>query len=362
MDVWDGATLRGLGKLLRQHCPHFADLKFYVWLDTHAWAEMPLVASRAAADTDPTMAELFNDLRPQSLESFVIFSSSMIGPQSFLALSSSHGNTLTELKLNSLTANAMENLNLLKGCINITSLLLSEGPGSETDLEHRHNDVFLEVVAWLKECKKLQTISLSHFFSGPSLLTAVLLEHKIQLRELNLDGYVMTPAKTFHRALVHQPSLQSVCLKGEGDDISALGLEGYGILVDSLCHLHNLTDLRLKNIAEFFNDDHIRLLAQNLPHLENLETGGWLLTDSSLEELCKLEVLKRLDFSAITYFTAEGIMKSIRLLGPGNMGFVLAVLMADMEYNLTPREQKSIRDAIAKQVGGKFEFQMIRGT
>ena len=356
MDVWDGAELYGRGKLLRVHCPHFTDLKFYVCRDYYK-----PVSETLADDTDPTMAELFYDLRPQSLGSFVIFSSSKIGSESFLALSSSHGNTLTELKLNSLTAEAMENLNLLKGCTNITSLLLSENAGSETDLEHRHNDVFLEVVAWLRECKQLQTISLSHFFSGPSMLTPVLLEHTIKLRELNLDGYVMAPAKTFHRALVHQPSLQSVCLKGEGDEPSAVGLEGYNILVDSLYHLRNLTDLRLKNISDYFNDEHISCLAQNLANLENLETSGYQLTDSSLEELCKLEFLKRLDFNAVTRFTAEGIIKSVSMLGPGNMGFVLAILMADMDHDLTVFEQNMIRDVMTKQVGGKFEFQTITG-
>ena len=309
------------------------------------------------------MAQLFSDLRPQSLESFVVFSSSSIGPESFLALSSSHGRTLTELKLNSLNSHAMENLNLLKGCSSIVSLLMSEEPGSETDLEHRHPEVFLEVVAWLGECKSLQTISLSHFFNGPNLLTPLLLESTIRLRELNLDGYTMNPARTFHRALVNQPTLQSICLKGEGDEPSALGLEGYDALVNSLCQLPKLTDLRLKNISDFFNDDHICQLAQNLHKLETLDTSGWALRDRCLSELSNLKFLRSLEFSAYTRFTSNGIMDFIYgLEGPDHAGFSLAVLNAEMDCNLAEDEQIQIREAIYTKFGGKFHFQVISAS
>lgn len=306
------------------------------------------------------MADLFSDLRPQSLESFVIFSSSTIGPQSFLALSSSQGETLAELKLNSLNAQAMENLNLLKGCTNISTLLLSESPASETDLENRHNDVYLEVVAWLRECKRLQNISLSHFFNGPNLLTPVLLENDIRLHELNLDGYLMGSARAFHRALVNQQSLQSICLKGEGDD-PGLGLENEDILVNSLCRLPNLVDLRLKNISDFFNDDHIIRLAQNLHKLETFDTSGWGLTDKCLGELSNLSFLRSLEFSAYTRFTSNGIMDFVYSLEGDHAGFMLAVLNAEMDCNLPPDEQERIREVIAVKYGGKFDFQVIRG-
>ncbi|KAG6997543.1 hypothetical protein G7Y79_00040g077080 [Physcia stellaris] len=253
LNLWEGEALRDTGVPIRTHCPSFAELKFW----------------RCA------MASFLNEIKEQSLESLEIFSVSKVGPESFRALNC-HRDSLTELHLHSIGADAMVSLNLLKGCSNIVSLQLSESGESTTDLEHRHNDVFLEIIDWLKECKRLKSLKLKHFFSAPSLLTPVLLEHDIKLIELELDEYTMTVGKNVHRALVHQPSLQSLFLKGEGDDP---GTDGYNILVGSLCKLENLTELRLQNISDYFNSEHICLLAQNLPKLESFATTGWGITD-----------------------------------------------------------------------------------
>ena len=315
------------------------------------------MAHRLNSDADATLAGFLDDVRPQSIESLEVFSGSTIASKSFHSLGC-HSETLTELALKCLSADAMQSLNILKGCTNLTSLSLAESPGSITDLEHRHNDVFLEVVVWLQECTNLKSVQLSHFYSGPALLTPVLLEKTIHLRELELDGYSMTPAKTFHRALAHQTSLRSLCLKGEGDET---GPEGYNILVDSLCQLVNLTDLRLKEIADYFNDEHICKLARSLPKLEVLVTGGWNITDAVLRELPVLSSLKMLQFNAITKFTAQAIMEFVLSLGYGNMGFVLAILMADMESDLAPHEKQLITETLAQQVKGRFDFMLLRG-
>lgn len=307
-------------------------------------------------DADRAMATFLNDIGSQSLQSLEIFSDSMIGPESFTALNC-HSESLTELQLRSISADAMVALHLLKGCTNIVSLHLSERSRTTTDLEHRHNDVYLGVVAWLRECKRLKSVKLSHF-SAPSLLASILLEHDIHLTELELTDYTMAVGKTFHRALLHQRSLQTLYLKGEGDEP---GTDGYDVLVDSLCNLRCLTDLRLQNISDYFRDEHICRLAQSLPELEGFSTSGWGITDKVFEDLARLRHLKRLQFNAITNFTAKGLLAYVQGLENGNQGFVLAVMMADTESNLMPQEQQLIRDTLSKRVGGSFDFMLFRG-
>ena len=320
-------------------------------------AKLALILSRINSDADHAMASFLNEIREQSLKSLVTLSTSIIGPESFLALNC-HRECLTELHLCDISADAMVNLNLLKECTNLVSLQLSETRTSTTDLEHRHNDVFLEVAAWLCGCKKLKNIKLNHFHSAPSLLTSVLCEHDIQLIEMDLDDYTMKIGKSFHRALVHQPSLQSLCLMGEGDE---QGSEGYSILVDSLCKLGNLDDLRLGGVSDFLTDGDICRLAQNLPKLESFATRGWGLTDRIWQDLARLKCLKRLDFNAMTSFTAQSLLGYVLGLGHGNQGFALAVMMADMDFDLKPHEQQLIRDTLAQRVGGSFEFMLLRG-
>ena len=340
--LWEGAAVRGLGEHIRENCPCFTTLKFWRWQDP---------------DADATLATFFNDIRPQSLESLGIHSGSNIASLSFQALSK-HCETLTDLTLKSLSAEAMQSLSLLKECRKLTTLSLAESISSTTDLEHRHNDIFLEVVEWLRGCTNLRSVQLSHFYSGPALLEPVLREKTVHIQELELDGYVMTPAKSFHRALAQHTSLRSLCLKGEGDDY---GLEGYNILVDSLCQLENLTDLRLKDIADYFTDEHVCKLARYLPKLEVLVTGGWGITDEVFKELRLLSSLKMLQFNAITKFTAQGLMEFVLALGPGNMGFALSVLMSDMEHDLEPHERQLVIETLETQVKGRFEFMTMRG-
>lgn len=162
----------------------------------------------------------------------------------------------------------------------------------------------------------------------------------------------------FHRALAHHTSLRSLSLKGEGDEN---GREGYDILTDSICQLGGLTDLRLQRIADYFDDENICKLARSLPKLEVLVVGGWDITDAVLKEFRTLSSLKTLQFNAITKFTTIAIMEFILSLGPGNMGFALSILMADMDSDLEPYERLHIGETLETQLNGRFEFMTLRG-
>ncbi len=130
----------------------------------------------------------------------------------------------------------------------------------------------------------------------------------------------------------------------------------------SECQLEGLTVLRLQRIADYFDDENICKLARSLPKLEVLVVGGWDITDAVLTELRTLSSLKTLQFNAITKFTKQAIMEFILSLGPGNMGFALSILMADMDSDLEPYERLHIGETLEAQLKGRFEFMTLRGT
>ena len=254
----------------------------------------------------------------------------------------------------------MSALSMPKGCTKLTSLFLAENGVATQDLEKRHHDIFLEIIAWLCECKGLKSISMDKMFNAPGLLTPVLLENKIKLTRLELEGYQMWDSRSFHQALSHQTSLQSLWLKGESNELGQDGPD-VDILVESLSKLENLTDLRLRDISDAFLDKHLCQLAQSLPRLETWWTSGWGITDAIWADVASLHSLRRLELSAVTRFTPNGITNFILSLGQGNHGFVLSIMMGDPDWDMTDYEQFLIKECIAAELNGRFDFTLIRG-
>lgn len=286
-----------------------------------------------------------------------IISTSQIGAGSFLALNN-HCDSLTELTLDSIQPEAIPALSTLKECINLTNLVLAENGIGTVDLVEKHNESFLEIVAWLRQCTKLRNITVARLLSATAILTPILLEHNIQLTHLELEGYVMSQSKEFHHALVHQPSLQFLRLKGE----SSLSSSDADVLVESLSKLENLTDLRLHDISDYFMDEHIRTLAKSLHKLEIWASSGYAITDAIWGDVGSLRYLRSLYFSAMTRFTANGIMDFILNLGPGNKDLILSVTMADPDSDLSEEEKSMITETINSKVEGRFEFMLSRGA
>ena len=315
-----------------------------------------LTYHRADSKADDSFAAFLNGLRPQSLESFETFSYSKIGAQSFIALNS-HFESLTELKLNPIESKAMPALAYLQGCTCLKLLALTEANGF-TDLENAHNDSFLEIVSWLRNCKKLEWVSF-RFRSAPAVLIPVLLENDIHLLHLEVENYHMTGSRPFHQALGHQDSLEELWLKGDGEEALQDDLD---ILVESVSKLGHIQDLRLRELTEEFSDKHICRLAGSLPALRGFDTSGNGISDAIWPSVASLKSLHSLQLSAITTFTADGILEYISQLGRGNQGLSLSVMMQDVDYRLTDEEQAIIRQTLASKVDGRFDFTFQRGN
>lgn len=312
---------------------------------------------RPGAQADQQMAQFLKDLRPQSLESLEIISYSDIAAETFMALDR-HCDSLRELRLNNIKPTSMPALSLMGGCKALTSLLLSEATAT-TDLENTQNDVFLETIKWLRNCKGLNSITLQKMLSASAILTPVLLENAIHLVKLEIEGYSPHQAQDLHRALATQDSLRSLWLKGDAEDFVGSDIE---ILVNSLCTLRSLKDLRLKDVSDYFLDEHICRLARNLRELEEWWTSGYGITDAIWPDVAMLKSLRRLEINAFASFTADGILEYIAHLGSGNNRMILSVMMADPESSLTEEEQSLVREVLASRLEGRFDYILAPGT
>lgn len=279
--------------------------------------------------------------------------------ESFLALTR-HSESLTMLKMN-LQTESMQYLGLLKDCTSLETLQL-EDAGRVTDLEKTQNDVFNEVVLWLRNCNQLRSLSISKFINAANLVVPLLLEESAQLRSLEISNYVVKDNRTFHQALGTNESLRSLFLAG---DAEGMFRDDADIMLDSLCSLRGLRELELRGVSDYLNEDHITTLAANLTELEDLYITGNQVTDRVLPRVAALKSLKSITFGAMSLFSLEGLLNFVDSLGPGNSGIEVYVAMAEPQTTehyrpLSDDEQALIREQIASRIDGRFEYVLYR--
>lgn len=320
---------------------------------------MRLISHRSKENEpfDKDLSAFLNELRPHSLGSFETFNAWGFGPQSFQALSC-HGKSLSELKLHMLPPDSTPHVSLLKDCTNLVLLSLAARELATIDLKKSHNDAFLAMVAWLKECKKLRILSFANFFCATLVMAQTLSENSIRLTSLECEGGGFPGTAQFHQALANQTSLQHLWLKDEEnlDEDYLEGPEAADVLVESLCKLVNLTHLRMRRMSDYFTDVHILRLASSLPKLRVWSTSGDRFTDTIWGSVASLKSLHILTLCASTEFTGRGILEFIEMLGPGNQGLSFAVKNAGSDSRLSEVEQELIQEEIATKVQGQFRW------
>lgn len=310
-------------------------------------------------DADHALATFISEMPENTLANLETVSHCRIGPQTCRALNR-HGKSLVSLKLGSLDAAGVESLGLLQSCTAIETLALSSATSSP-DLKATQNDTYLEIVAWLRSCNSLQDISLSEFVSAPDLLLHVLQNKETKLRSLQISAkqgeYVARDHHDFHRALGEQPSLRSLMLSA---DPEAMVRDDVETLMSAFCSLKDLRQLRLYRISDYFTDEQIVMLTQNLTKLEDLDITGYGVSDAIWSSLAKLP-LKVVNFGGITTFTENGTLDFIQMLGDSNRGLELAISHADPDTAIEQGSLDAIRDVLAEKLDGKFEYVLLRG-
>ena len=343
MVLWKGDALaNGAGQAIAEHCDNFRNLTIHEWM---------------SPDADESFATFLNELKPNTLSYFELISYNDIGKLSFEALGR-HKN-LQQLDLGNLNADAVRNLNALRHCTSLHTLKLDDNTGT-VRLQELNNDVFLEVVDWLSSCGQLRDLSLKKFFDAPAILARVLQSPNVKLTRLSLEGYTVRTdnAQLFHSSLADQKSLESVWLKGNGEDTTADDLQ---FMVEGLSNLTNLRELVLKDVSDEFSEEHIITLALSLPRLEEFWTSGGDASAAILPPLTQLKHLKNLTLYAMTQFRPGQIMEFlINLDTETQKGFNLSLMAADPEFDLTEENQEMIREYIRANLDGRFDFVLWR--
>ncbi|CAO2647817.1 Nn.00g087390.m01.CDS01 [Neocucurbitaria sp. VM-36] len=341
LELWDGKPLEDelVHASIYEHCPQFGSLMIYTW---------------RSEDNDHKFSKFLSSMRPNSLKTLQTISDIHAGAETFLALNH-HGGSLEDLRL-CVSNDSLPHLSLLQGCTALRNLRVEDTHGS-VDLETTQNDVFLEMVAWLRKCESLQRLSFSKLQSGAAIITPVLLEHNIKLISLEIDAYSLKDHKTFHQALVHQQSsLKYLSLSGDTDGMFRDDLD---ILVDSLKQLHELRDLKLI-LPEILRDEHIIAIIGNLILLEDLYVSGLELNDIVLDSLAGLPSLRNVTLSGISKFTIEGLVDFVNRLGSGNQGIRVTIDMADPDTLLPEDSLNVVRDCLTEKTGGTLEYMALR--
>ncbi|KAK4943010.1 hypothetical protein LTR10_017395 [Elasticomyces elasticus] len=341
--LWKGDALAsGAGAAIAQHCEHFKSLTIHEW---------------RSPDADDSFATFLDELKPDTLSYFEMISYNDLGRRSFEALG--RHRTLQELELSNLNQEAMQNLSALKACTEIHTLKLDDSAGN-VQLENMNHDVFVEVIGWLSSCRNLRDLTLKNFFDGPAILAQVLYSPNVELTKLSLEGYSVryTSARLFHSALAEQNSLESVWLKGNGEDTTPDDLQ---IMVQGLCNMTNLRELVLKDVSDEFEEEHIISLALSLPLLEDFWTSGGEVSADILPPLVNMKRLKNLTLYAMTQFTTDALTDFITNLDPATQkGFNLSLMAAHPDFDLSDGEQELIRDLIRTTLDGRFDFVLWR--
>ena len=346
LDLWDGSALADetVSNLLHSHCPNLDALRIY---------------SATSQDADRHIASFLNGRAPNTLTYFECLSNCHIGVETAIALNT-HGKSLAVLKLY-LTEDKIKALGSLR-CTSLTTLAIDYS-GQPDNLKETQNDLYLEIVEWLRACVHLRDISLSHMISAPDLVLPLLLTKEIQLHKLQINSkegmsYLVKDHHDFHQSLGQELSLQELSLRA---DPEGLGRDDLDTLTTSICSLSNLRHLTLTRISDFFTDQHIQAFASHLDNLEHIYVGGYGISDSVWDSVARLKSLKSLTFSGLTNFTMAGMLRFVEQLGDGNQGLMLAIDNAVNESALTSEEQDTVREALAAKVEGSLAYQLLTG-
>lgn len=314
-----------------------------------------MIYTWVSENRDHKFSKFIGALKPDSLQQLHTIGDIGASTETFLALNQ-HGNSLEDLRL-CVTNESLPQLSLLQQCTALKGLRIEDTYGA-VELETSQNEVFLEIIAWLRKCQNLQRLGFTKLLSGAAIATPILLEENIRLSQLEIDYYTLKEHKTLHQALVHQrSSLRHLSLHGDTDGMFRDDLD---ILVDSLKQLHQLRDLKLI-LTEVLQDEHLVSIIRNLALLEDLYVSGLELNDVVLNTLATLPNLRSVTLSGISKFTLNGLLDFVSRLGPGNSGIRVTIDMADPDTLLSDESVNIVRECLVENTGGTLEYLPLRG-
>ena len=146
---------------LKENCFELDDLTFFTCIPVHY----------SLAEIDHNMSAFFSGLRKNTMRFFSALSAKAVGPETMLALKN-HSKSLESLMLDGLASSSIRQLSRLQHCVALQVITIVDAD-REVNLEETENDIFLEVVQWLGNCKNLRVLRLTNLVSAPAIMTQV---------------------------------------------------------------------------------------------------------------------------------------------------------------------------------------------
>ena len=324
------------------------------WVCSNSFSYNSCRKNEPSGNAESESQEFLDELASNTLQYFEVLSYSQLGPRSIKALNN-HLNSLTELKLTSLTLEAIAALPSLTAPPALRVLVLTDSIPAVRD--EGFYSVIMRVAEWIRSCKALRRLELRRFVDDAVLLSHVLTDENLRLSNLSLAGYTMAGAQDFHQALASQHSLQILNLRGESSETP----EDNELLVQAIGQLNELRELELKDISDCFTPDHLITLTPYLPHLERLWVSGDFFNDEVWDAFRGLGKLQSLVIHALSEFTTQGILRFITSLQSGNKGFSLSILNSTSDTDITEEAQNQIREVLKTNLNGTFDFGLAQG-
>ena len=322
---FNGEAISCSGQLLEANCPKFTDVAFYRW---------------NGPETDNQFATFLLDLKPDSLESLAISSSSDAGLQTLQALNK-HSATIRKLELGQVDQSVFYHLPELSGFTAMKEFDLScTTTLTSSALDSLSGEAWADISNWFKSLRGIDTLKLHGLGTTANILEGLLHDSTIRLSALEISNYNSESASKFHDAIASQSmTLRKLRLvSGEGESCDT------GVLAHAISQLRHLEELHLQNVSEFFTNTHITSIAKALPRLKTFVFSGWEISDAIWPALAKLTSLVCLEIYAFSNFTWKAIIDSfIDCLGTGNKGLRFAIMMQNPEKDLNLVEQEKIR-------------------
>jgi hypothetical protein len=329
-------------KAIREHCPLFKELRCH-------WC--------MGADVDKNLAGFLEILPADTMEIFEIISLNQIGKQTFKALGH-HAHSLKSLWLSSIRDSEWQHLGALSDCTALESLIL-EGSNSLANFnwEAEHNQSFLDVAAWLKECRQLKSLDMILVPSVTALLGQVLKSPSVHLQSLRLQLHIAATDDSLWTSIGSQTPLRNLSIRCDKDEESlSITAPQQVQFVNSICECHHVDALHVPTMLLSFED--LVRIRESLPQLADFTFDSDLLTDAALVALAQMDRLKTVTINGYSMFTFDGIMDFIGdVASNASSHHELQLTIANQGNKFSEQEEQMLQREMADRIkGARLEF------
>ncbi|KAK4241865.1 hypothetical protein C8A03DRAFT_29895 [Achaetomium macrosporum] len=288
-----------VARAIRANCPAFRELK---------------CGYCKGVVMDAKLADFFQALEPNTLETFATGGPNSLGRQAFRGLCL-HSKSLKTLALLRLTLRGLWSLDELRPCHALESLRLETAWFARPPMGHHHRPlsrhVYEGMVQWLRHCTALREVDFEYVPMASSILGEILPWSDVRLKNLSLR---LTEVDVrFFLALRGQEGLERLRIEFQDIYRSQFRPAFRRILFrKALCRCQKLRALETN---ERFELEDLDSITGSLPAVEDLALNCSLLDDKSINLFRRCTKLKSLDILGPSTVSPDALLGFLAEIG-----------------------------------------------